>query len=111
MKTRNPQTAEATLDFVPEPRPLESLSDTLEDIGFGPLMRGVRAHEPMPPAFRPVRDLAERLRELAVRCESAAVQRREESSEPVSEAFRRLDATLGELRQIEEAEGELRQGA
>lgn len=98
-----------TLPYVCEPKPLESLSDTLEDIGLGPLTRG--RPEPIPPGFRPVRDLAERLRELAVRCETAAVQRRAHSPEPVSAAFRHLDATLGEMRRVEEAERELRQGA
>ena len=103
--------AGATLAAVPPARPLDHVSDVLEDVGFGPLVRDARRHEPMPPSFRPVRDLAERLRELAVRCETAATQRREDSSEPVSAAFRRLDATLGEMRQLEAAEGELRQGA
>jgi len=103
--------AGATLPYAVPARPLEQVSDALEDIGLGSLLRDGRNHEPMPPAFRPVRDLAERLRELAVRCETAAVQRREESPEPVSMAFRRLDAALGEMRGIEEAEGELRQGA
>ncbi len=103
--------AGTTLAQVPPARPLDHVSDVLEDVGFGSLVRDDRAHEPMPPSFRPVRDLAERLRELAVRCETAAVQRREESPEPISAAFRHLDATLGEMRQLEEAEGELRQGA
>lgn len=98
-----------TLPYVSEPRPLESISDALEDVGFGPLTR--RRDEPIPPGFRPVRDLAEGLRELAVRCETAAVQRREESPETISPAFRHLDATLGEMRRLEEAEAELRQGA
>ncbi len=100
-----------TLPYVPEARPLEQLSDTLEDIGFGPLSRASHTREPVPPAFRPARELAERLRELAMRCETAAQQRRHESPEPVSAAFRHLDATIGEMRRIEEAEGELRQGA
>lgn len=99
-----------TLAFAPEPRPLDALSDTLEEIGFGPLARN-DVPEPMPVAFRPAREIAERLRELAVRCETAAQQHREESPEPVSAAFRHLDATLGEMRRLEEAEGELRQGA
>lgn len=103
--------AGTTLDYTPPARPLEHVSDALEDIGFGPLMRNERNGEPMPPVFHPVRDLAERLRELAERCETAATQRRAESPEPVSAAFRHLDATLGEMRQLEEAEGELRQGA
>lgn len=98
-----------TLPYTPEARPLDLVSDALEDVGFGSLIR--RAAEPMPPAFRPARELAERLRELAVRCETAAQQRREESPEPVSAAFRHLDATIGEMRRIEEAETELRQGA
>lgn len=101
--------AGSTLPYVAPPRPLEQLSDTLEDIGFGPLTRDGRAHEPMPPGFRPIREIAERLRELAVRCEAASTERRAE--EPVSAAFRHLDATLGEMRSREEAESELRQGA
>ena len=103
--------AGATLVLVAPARPLDHVSDVLEDVGFGPLVRDEREREPMPPSFRPVRDLAERLRELAGRCETAAIQRREESVEPISAAFRHLDATLGEMRQLEEAEGELRQGA
>ncbi len=98
-----------TLPYAPDTRPLDMVSDALEDVGFGPLTR--RDPEPLPPAFRPARELAERLRELAVRSETAARQRQEESPEPVSAAFRHLDATLGEMRRIEEAEGELRQGA
>lgn len=98
-----------TLPYVSEPRPLDAVSDALEDVGFGPLTR--RPTEPLPPGFRPVRDLADGLRELAVRCETAAVQRREESPEAISPAFRHLDATLGEMRRLEEAEAELRQGA
>ena len=98
-----------TLPYVAEPRPLDCVSDALEDVGFGPLTR--QRTDPIPPGFRSVRDLAEGLRELAVRCETAAVQRREESPEPISPAFRHLDATLGEMRRIEEAEKELRQGA
>jgi hypothetical protein len=103
--------AGTTLAFVQPTKPLEHVSDALEDIGFGPLVKNDRAYEPMPPSFRPVRELAERLRELAERCETAATQRRQESPEPVSAAFRRLDAALGEMRHLEEAEGELRQGA
>lgn len=103
--------AGSTLILVAPAKPLEHVSDALEDIGFGPLVRNGRDHEPMPPSFRPVRDLAERLREMAERCETAATQRRQESPEPVSAAFRRLDAALGEMRTLEEAEGELRQGA
>jgi hypothetical protein len=103
--------AGTTLAFVPPTKPLEHVSDALEDIGFGPLMKSPREYEPMPPSFRPVRELAERLRELAERCETAATQRRQESPEPVSAAFRRLDAALGEMRHLEDAEGELRQGA
>lgn len=103
--------AGTTLIAVPPPRPLDHVSDVLEDVGFGPLVRDGRGREPMPPSFRPVRDLAERLRELATRCETAATQRREESPEPLSVAFRHLDAALGEMRHLEEAEGELKQGA
>jgi len=103
--------AGSTLILVQPAKPLEHVSDALEDIGFGPLVRNGRDHEPMPPSFRPVRELAERLREMAERCETAATQRRQESPEPVSAAFRRLDAALGEMRTLEEAEGELRQGA
>lgn len=103
--------AGSTLILVAPAKPLEHVSDALEDIGFGPLVRNGRDHEPMPPSFRPVRELAERLREMAERCETAATQRRQESPEPVSAAFRRLDAALGEMRTLEEAEGELRQGA
>lgn len=103
--------AGTTLVFVPQTKPLEHVSDALEDIGFGPLIKNGREYEPMPPSFRPVRDLAERLRELAERCETAATQRRQESPEPMSAAFRHLDAALGEMRHLEEAEGELRQGA
>lgn len=98
-----------SLPFTPETHPLDAIGDALQDAGLGP--RRPRVVEPMPPPFRPARELAERLRELAVRCETAAQQRRETSDEPVSAAFRHLDATLGEMRRIEEAEGELRQGA
>ena len=98
-----------TLPYVSEPRPLDAVSDALEDVGFGPLTRP--RTEPMPPGFRPVRELAEGLRELAVRCETAAIGRREESPEAISPAFRHLDAALGEMRRLEEAEAELRQGA
>ena len=101
----------ATLDFVPPPRPLETVSDALEDVGFGPLLRGARPSEPMPPAFRPVRELAERLRELAVQCESVSTVRHGESPEAASAAFRHLDAAIDEMRNRERAEGELRQGA
>lgn len=103
--------AGATLPFTRPTRPVEHVSDALEDIGFSPLVRSERDREPLPPAFRPVRELAERLRELAERCETAAYQRPLNGEEPVSAAFRHLDATLGEMRRLEEAETELRQGA
>lgn len=103
--------AGTTLNHVPPARPLEQISDALEDVGFGPLVGDRRGYEPMPATFTPVRDLAERLRELAERCETASHQRRVEAPEPISPAFRRLDAALGEMRNLEEAEGELRQNA
>ena len=103
--------AGATLPFTRPTRPVEHVSDALEDIGFGPLVRSERDREPLPPSFRPVRELAERLRELAERCETAATQRPLNGEEPASAAFRHLDVTLGEMRRLEEAETELRQGA
>lgn len=99
-----------TLGYAPETRPLDAVSDALEDVGFGPLVPR-RPVDPVPPAFYPARSLAEGLRELAVRCETAARQRLEDAPAPPTTAFRHLDAALGEMRRVEEAEGELRQGA
>ena len=102
--------AGATLAFTPPARPLETVNDALEDVGFGPLLREKGTHEPMPASFRPVRELAERLRELAVRCETAPTAPHREEETP-SAALGHLDAALGEMRSREEAERELRQGA
>jgi hypothetical protein len=93
-------------DDVPNRHALDYVDEALEQF----TLKGTKRADFIPPAFVPVREIAEKLRSLADEAERMA---REVRVDPeVAAQFapgRSLDQTLGELRQIREAEEELRQ--
>jgi hypothetical protein len=89
------------------PRVEEVVEDLLDTYVF---KRPSQTNEPLPPAFEPLREIAEKLKTLADEVEAAT--RRLAGTErqaPTADAAKRLDEVLGELRSIHEAETELKQ--
>ncbi len=89
------------------PRVEEVVGDLLDTYVFN---RPNQSSEPLPPAFEPLREIAEKLQALTVEVEGATRRLSDTTREaPTADAVKRLDEVLTELRSIHEAETELRQ--
>ncbi|MCA1948860.1 MAG: hypothetical protein LDL55_12165 [Armatimonadetes bacterium] len=86
----------------------EEVREVLDEILGKPVLSGEFVGT-FPPEFEPARAIAERLRSLAEEVESATMMVLQDGSSQAVGSVGSLDATLHELRQVRQAEDEMRQ--
>jgi len=86
----------------------EEVREALDEILGKPVLSGEFVGT-FPPDFEPARAIAERLRSLAEEVESATMMVLQDGSSQAVGSVGSLDATLHELRQVRQAEDEMRQ--